>query len=142
MRQAIQQMMLVLPSQVQLATIMGDDVIGPRNVDQGNNDNFWETVVFSQALPVGETLSIKRAFNLLKRRVMDEYTRRPNVLILTASESLAEESDLSEEVNWVRDNMIQVDILTFVGIANSALLPIAASSFGHLYASNTGSIIF
>ena len=81
----LEQMMLTLPKSSQIAAIIGDRIYGPRVVDGGNNDNFWETVVFSSNMAIfSSALSIKSAFQRLKNNLLNKFST-PNVVILTAS---------------------------------------------------------
>lgn len=50
LRTGLEQMMLIMPKTRQLTAIIGEQIFGPRVIDQGNNDRFWETVVFSPTL--------------------------------------------------------------------------------------------
>ena len=80
-------MMLTLPMNSRIAAIIGDHIYGPRVVDDGNNDNFWETVVFSSNMEtISSAVSIKSAFQRLKNNLLDKFST-PNVVILTASNS-------------------------------------------------------
>ena len=83
----LEQMMLTLPMNSRIAAIIGDQIYGPRVVDDGNNDNFWETVVFSSNMEtISSAVSIKSAFQRLKNNLLDKFST-PNVVILTASNS-------------------------------------------------------
>ena len=81
----LEQMLLTLPKSCQIAAIIGDQIYGPRVVDDGNNDNFWETVVFSSNMETfSSALSIKSAFQRLRNNLLDKFSS-PNVVILTAT---------------------------------------------------------
>lgn len=71
LRRGLEQMMLIMPKTRKLAAIIGQNYYGPRVIDSGNNDRFWETVIFppnldtsNQALS-SNLLSLKFNFQAL-----------------------------------------------------------------------------
>ena len=57
----------------------------------------------------------------------------PHLLIITATDNIHE--DLIAEHEFVKESMLQIDILTFVGILNEQPLQLMSlTHFGHFYA--------
>ena len=56
----------------------------------------------------------------------------PHLLIITATDNIHE--DLTPELNFVKESMLQIDILTVVGHEHPELM--SMTHFGHFYAGN------
>ena len=123
-----------------------DHVIPPRVVDTGNNDNFWETVIFPTTLrsrSSGSTssssssggTSVKAALATAKDNHLLDAFDTPHVLIITATtdDDIFEE-DLTPEHEFVMESMLRIDVLTFAGQEHQKLMPL--THFGHFYAGN------
>lgn len=122
LRVGIEQLMLVLPPDTLLASVIGSQVTGPRVVDNGNNDRYWETVIFGSNLLIESPLSIKSALSSVQNMLLS-VVKSPQILILTATDSVVE--DLTAESNFIADSRIQVDILTFGGLNNPQIIGLA-----------------
>ena len=127
-------MILTMPKEYQLTAIISDQMVhGPRQIDRGNNDNFWHTVVFSENFEISTSpKSIKPAFEKLKTEFLHKDWD-VHVLILTASEFLLPSENLTAEINLIRENFIAVDVLSFVEVENAKLFSLTAP-FGHFFA--------
>ena len=122
-----------------------DHVIPPRVVDTGNNDNFWETVIFPTTLrrsrSSGSTssssssggTSVKAALATAKDNHLLDAFDTPHVLIITATtdDDIFEE-DLTPEHEFVMESMLRIDVLTFAGQEHQKLMPL--TRFGQFYA--------
>ena len=64
---------------------------------------------------------------------MDHFVS-PKIVILTASDFTQSEEELSQPLNFIKEQLLSVDILTMSNAKNSALMPL--SVYGQVFAGN------
>lgn len=125
-------MFLVLDPDTLIGYVKGNTDASSRVLDNGDNGNYWRDVVFRDSLPLGNQLSLKTSFQLMREQLWTQF-KSPHILILTATDSIQE--DLNSTVfEFIETEMVQVDVLTFSELKNSFLLTLA--KYGNIFASN------
>ena len=64
---------------------------------------------------------------------MDHFVS-PKIVILTASDFTQSEEELSQPLNFIKEQLLSVDVLTMSNAKNSALMPL--SVYGQVFAGN------
>ena len=128
-RSALQQLFLTLPESQFISAIYSTEN-GIEYQHRPVNDGYWEHNIFKPTFVFDTPLNIKKAFEKIQEKSEDFVS--PKIVLLTASD-FSQSEELNQALDFIKNNLLSVDILTTRNAQNSDLMDL--SIFGQVFAS-------